>query len=314
MIDVIKQKLSENPTLMIDGKKLDFELLVRAVVYHQQESIDKLMPKGVTVTAELETLTKKAYAQSMNDDPDLAIVKQNFEAELSATEADIGNKIKSLILLPHSQGSIYANKIYQLFGATLPTARIVAVGTPASFVAGNGDYVTSYEDSVIGIVRAVTSVLQSNAHGYRNGDFMGHNFISIYLSADETRTQIVNKITAALNTLPICNPLLPGHNLSDFLPEGLTAPVGRLYDNARGCASSDIPEGYITFYRYNGTNSCVPNYTFAYKNAEIYTCQSSSNFTMIGSMKVDDFFKIATYTGNIIVCGGGDSHWIRYVP
>lgn len=136
---------------------------MRAVVYHQQESIDKLMAKGVRVTAELETLTKKAYAQSMNDDPDLTIVKQNFEAELSATEADIGNKIKSLVLLPHSQGSIYANKIYQLFGATLPTARIVAVGTPASFIAGNGDYVTSYEDGVIGIVRAVTSTLQSSS-------------------------------------------------------------------------------------------------------------------------------------------------------
>jgi len=58
-----------------------------------------------------------------------------------------------VVLVGYSQGAFYANETYKyltMFGGVKPAALAnFAVGTPASYVAGNGAYMTSFEDSKV---------------------------------------------------------------------------------------------------------------------------------------------------------------------
>lgn len=92
------------------------------------------------------------------------------------------------MLVPHSQGALYANEVFQaITGGSAPadTLKVVAVATPADSVAGdpaNSSYVTSSADLVIAAARLLWAVLPANVTLPISG--LGHSFIDAYLDPD----------------------------------------------------------------------------------------------------------------------------------
>ncbi len=81
------------------------------------------------------------------DDFDLQTILSNLHTNITT---------QKILLVGHSQGTFYTNAVYQYLtthGIPKSAIAIYNIATPASFVAGNGDYITSSTDSVIQAVR-----------------------------------------------------------------------------------------------------------------------------------------------------------------
>jgi hypothetical protein len=130
-----------------------------------------------------------------DDDPDLLTHLNQYRLAINA-----GRKV---VVVAHSQGNLYANHEYGKLAAIpiLPIDRhfsIVAVATPAVFVAGNGPYVTLLEDlfaSVGFLFALVPNTSNFPICGYSRGC---HHFLSAYLSGRVSGPRIVGHILAAL--------------------------------------------------------------------------------------------------------------------
>ncbi|MDO9399192.1 MAG: hypothetical protein Q7T79_00680 [bacterium] len=72
-------------------------------------------------------------------------------------------KTKKIILVGHSQGTLYTNELYDYLiknGVSKESIAVYNVATPADYVAGNGEYLTSKNDRAINSVRnTATSLL-----------------------------------------------------------------------------------------------------------------------------------------------------------
>ena len=84
------------------------------------------------------------------------------------------DKNNNVLLVAHSQGNLFGNKIYDLLSDDKKQKfRMVSVATPANSVAGAGNYTTLHGDLVI---KAIPNALTSNAFGF------GHTFVASYLN------------------------------------------------------------------------------------------------------------------------------------
>lgn len=104
---------------------------------------------------------------------------------------------RKLLLVGHSQGSVYANRMYEYLtahGEPTEAVGVYAVATPESYVAGGGKYLTYALDSVIGSLKELGKFKPLPA----NVDILdlpsgpdipvrGHSFIDQYLAAFSTR-------------------------------------------------------------------------------------------------------------------------------
>ncbi|MDK2125248.1 hypothetical protein [Parachitinimonas caeni] len=96
---------------------------------------------------------------------------------------------RKLVLVPHSQGNLYANISQNILigesAAQAPNVFAVGVASPAARTMPNSTYVTSSADAVIGALRIIKSVLPSNIsqgfHPFK--DFLGHSFTKIYMDS-----------------------------------------------------------------------------------------------------------------------------------
>lgn len=127
---------------------------------------------------------------------------------------------RKLLLLGHSQGSFYANSLYDYMlahGEPKAAVGVYHVGTPASYVAGGGKYITSSNDKVMNAARLISSnvsqglvplaaagsapttkpVLPANATLSAAGN--GHGFSANYLA--DASERIVGDIQSAINKL-----------------------------------------------------------------------------------------------------------------
>ncbi|MFH1233775.1 MAG: right-handed parallel beta-helix repeat-containing protein, partial [Patescibacteria group bacterium] len=80
----------------------------------------------------------------------------NYDLKTILTQIHSEIKTRKIILVGHSQGSFYTNEIYDYLvknGAPSESISIYNIGTPASFVSGNGNYLTSKNDKVINKIR-----------------------------------------------------------------------------------------------------------------------------------------------------------------
>lgn len=124
---------------------------------------------------------------------------------------------RRILLVPHSQGNLYANDSYDRVFSQVPappagTLKIVGVATPDHEVKGSGRYRTSTTDVVIAAVRLVlTNTLPGNTNWGSSPLLLsptysgGHSFIG-YLSAEPSRTNILNDIESVLSELASVNP------------------------------------------------------------------------------------------------------------
>lgn len=148
---------------------------------------------------------------------------------------------QKILLVGHSQGSFYVNEMYEyliLHGVPKESVGVYHVASPASFVAGGGQYVTSKNDKLINWVRdaeingnlrvyadshytiegAVASALRANVEippepGHEDSDYGGHKF-DVYMNGAGDR--IIRDIESALSRLK--------SNVGDTSTEGCFTP------------------------------------------------------------------------------------------
>jgi len=107
------------------------------------------------------------------------------------------NQKHNILLVAHSQGNLFGNKIYTMLTDTQKKKfRMVSVATPANHVMKpdqTAPYVTARNDLVIGLIH---DSLTGNVDGF------GHGFIGTYLgSSFEARTQIALHVKSAYDDL-----------------------------------------------------------------------------------------------------------------
>lgn len=123
---------------------------------------------------------------------------------------------RRVVIVPHSQGNLYANAAYDAAVATSPfpapapgALKIVGVATPDILVMGSGRYRTSSGDLLIGAINlTLPATLDPNTSWGTNPILTsftplysgGHSFMG-YLSFDPSRTDILNDIQASLTDL-----------------------------------------------------------------------------------------------------------------
>ncbi|MCR4280766.1 MAG: lamin tail domain-containing protein, partial [Candidatus Kaiserbacteria bacterium] len=120
---------------------------------------------------------------------------------------------RKILLIGHSQGTFYTNAIYQYLiknGVPAESIAVYNLATPASYVEGGGQYLTSANDRVINGIRPligkfganmpltanITISIPADEINDKNG---GHHFSSSYLGEEPDR--IVSDITSVLGGL-----------------------------------------------------------------------------------------------------------------
>ncbi len=137
-------------------------------------------------------------------------------------KAESFDRNSNVILVAHSQGNLFGNKMYTLFSDKEKSRfRMISVATPANRVAGSGPYVTATGDLVI---KAVPGALKANVNGF------GHTFIGTYL------------------------------NLSYEAPVWIAKFVKSAYDNLADTVTCSLYE-YIFFRVYDTSRLEVVGYT-----------------------------------------------------
>lgn len=188
--DVFNQKAQEKKNITLD----DF-----VVAYMKANDLH----------AESGTTEYEFIKQSIKDDfiNDPQYSGRNLESIVTEFNQLVPDRENSyILLLPHSQGNLYANQLYNYLTSTgnydSQQLRIFGIATPANEISGSGDYVTSSNDLVINGLRLITSILPSNITvNFSLSDVLGHNLIDIYLTDPTSKEIIKQKITQALDTL-----------------------------------------------------------------------------------------------------------------
>jgi len=120
---------------------------------------------------------------------------------------------RKILLVGHSQGTLYTNEIYDYLlknGETREAIGVYNVATPASFVAGSGAYLTSENDKVINLTRdnakhiGAKPPLDANINIALTPEeaadpYGGHSFNDVYLANASGR--IISEINTALKKL-----------------------------------------------------------------------------------------------------------------
>jgi hypothetical protein len=156
-------------------------------------SVPSWVPDPSAVEDAIRSIEQAASADTYVNDPDLDAHVAHYTADLAAG--------KRVIVVAHSQGNFYANKSHERLPSTAGFG-IVAVGTPASFTAGNGPYTTLTNDEVIKPVPNRRSPNTTNGAAFVSavkGD--GHSFTAHYLNGDVSGPKIVTQVTTRLAAL-----------------------------------------------------------------------------------------------------------------
>ena len=106
------------------------------------------------------------------------------------------NKGRIVIIVSHSQGNLYANRAYEFLA--IDRLEIVAIATPANFVAGDNNYVTLKKDIIIESV--IDSLPQNTSNTTSQKDWTGHSFTKSYLEGDVSGPKILNYIVEIIKS------------------------------------------------------------------------------------------------------------------
>ncbi|MEO0084201.1 MAG: lamin tail domain-containing protein, partial [candidate division WOR-3 bacterium] len=134
-------------------------------------------------------------------------------------------KTQKLLLVGYSQGTFYANEVYNYLiknGISPRSAAVYNIATPASYVAGEGQYLTSATDKVISLARDIARTLKIKEPLPPNiniplsskeaaNKYGGHSFQDVYLANASQR--IISEIQQSLNNLQSTN---SGLNITNY--------------------------------------------------------------------------------------------------
>jgi hypothetical protein len=120
---------------------------------------------------------------------------------------NLGHRV---LLVAHSQGNIFGNRVYNKLGWEKDYFRMLSIATPANNVLNkNHPYVTLREDVVIGGIPGHLAGNVNNTAYYiknavpqlDNNDSSKHEFIPSYLNGNNTNFAIVNEFISLLNKI-----------------------------------------------------------------------------------------------------------------
>ncbi|MEK7628588.1 MAG: hypothetical protein AAB421_04215 [Patescibacteria group bacterium] len=141
--------------------------------------------------------------------------KTEEDFDLLTMAKQLANEVKTqkILILGHSQGTFYANALYDYLikrGVPAKSLAVYNIATPASYVAGHGKYLTNANDAVIAEVRQTAKEsgypqpLPANTSIPRNpteegSEWAGHGISTSYLA--EKPTDIAGTIAFLLSHL-----------------------------------------------------------------------------------------------------------------
>jgi len=137
----------------------------------------------------------KDLASSFNFSTQVAPKEIANHVALYRTSITEGNKV---LVVSHSQGNLFVNAAYKnLFegsGAMSESGSfgIVAVATPASYVAGGGIHTTLIEDGVI-LAEPLSAYTTNILSGATSSDILGHDFVDEYMATGSNSVKKIKK-------------------------------------------------------------------------------------------------------------------------
>lgn len=244
LADVIEAKHNEYPEVT-EAEMIRFYLLAKNQEVNQTD-------------LDIETVTN-FYVDQIESKGYVNLNDNDLESVLAEINGAV-TKDENILLVPHSQGGLYANSVYArlLSGSNSRGANkvgIYAVATPASYVAGGGGYLTSHKDLVIWGLSLIRPVLESNQPvSFTFGDFLGHGFREVYLNRDlEARDAIVSNIHTALDAFPKCSACAFEVAVNDA---EATCYASDTFKTIGYTGSSSFPYSSYTFYiNYDDINT-----------------------------------------------------------
>ncbi len=194
LADVFKQKISEYPGI---ASELIFRAITRSIF-------------GNTISQAFQDFITKYHINKIKTYGYLDYSDDDLQDILGAIRSNITENQK-ILLVPHSQGNLYANAAYKKLTTgenAIPTTaiKIVGIASPAAYVAGNGKYLTSTNDLVIKGLRSLElSVLAANfTISLSTDDVLGHGLRSIYLNSEhEGRAELIQLMHSAMSSLSL---------------------------------------------------------------------------------------------------------------
>lgn len=149
---------------------------------------------------------------------ELSVVPDSVQEDLFEFEQEVRNsalmKGMQVILVAHSQGNMFANKVYENINRSLEQryARglgVLNVASPSAF-SPNYQYLTLEEDRVIAMLRSASGPLPRPVDANYSSpavidlDYLGHNFAAVYLSY----SQITSYLGRPATSVPIVRVLV----------------------------------------------------------------------------------------------------------
>lgn len=220
--DVSRQKAAENKDLTLDDftqvwiKANDYPTDIYKPGTEQYETLkSSILPQYNEVLGYQGANFDQILNDFHNTVPPQAAAVLNL---LDGVPGDYSKNKNTILLVPHSQGNLYANTLYTYLTSTEKLNRglisIFGIATPASNNAGwatfrseVNSYITSNNDYVIKQMKlfaAPNPVLAPNINiPYSLLDVLGHSFIDIYLTDTDSVEYIKNHINAALDWFAI---------------------------------------------------------------------------------------------------------------
>ncbi|WP_175039038.1 hypothetical protein [Burkholderia contaminans] len=191
---------------MADRPNLTWEILARVA----GGFVDGLLPTTIDLVKTMISDTEKETAARVAEQfkAKYIYVDDRVEGAVSKVNDYVLNKGRRVLLVGHSQGSLYANATHRVVYANPKIKpgnfKVVHVASVANFVADGEGYITSDSDLVVKALRtAMPDTLQSNTVSpFNPNDISGYLFLDTYLNGDyPLRNSVYGVISRALLTL-----------------------------------------------------------------------------------------------------------------
>jgi hypothetical protein len=122
------------------------------------------------------------------------------------------NQNRTIVLVGHSQGNLYASAAWNLFTTSeRERTHVIAVATPSNTVPGGGPYTTLHKDVLAATIFAAIGALPANTEMTEDcgSTWLCHGFKEAYLLGAAPRARIVSAITDAL-AVPVQSATIQG--------------------------------------------------------------------------------------------------------
>lgn len=291
--------------------RYNLELKIRKYSLYQAEIEDVVL--GSNPTRGISSDGFKSTIQSYYDEDKAHSLDLDTTNILRALHGNLTTQ--KILLVGHSQGTFYTNELYKYLiahGVAKESIAVYNIGTPASYVAGGGKYLTNTTDNVINTVRTATwwgrahTPLPGNVHiafedAQTNNDWRGHSIVDVYLKGEGERIvhdmdNLLAKLTASQGAQDDCftkpsilsSPKALGEAVSITLTPPVVAPVVDAF------VTTETFVLKTTFHAAVVTSNAVVGATAATMRATAQATIATTHFI------IDTSARVVTVTSNIL--------------